>query len=89
MEAHIFEQQHAAVAERLALRFRFGADAIRREFDGLAEQFLQPRGNRREAVLRIHFALGPAQMRREHQPRAALHGKLEAWATFRGCACRR
>ena len=76
MEAQVFEQQHVAVLERLGRGFRFRADAIGREGHGLAEQLRQARGGRFQTHFGIHLALGPAQVRSQNQPAAALQDVL-------------
>ena len=76
MEAQVFEQQHVAVFERLGRGFGFRTDAIGREGHGLAEQLRQARGRGFQAHFGIGFALGPAQVRGQNQPAAALHNVL-------------
>jgi hypothetical protein len=70
--ANIFEQQDAAVRKRAAFGFGLGADAIGSEGHRRSDQLSQSRGGRFETVLGIGFAFGTAQVRRQHQPRAAL-----------------
>ena len=54
-----------------------------------AEQLRQPRGHRRHAQLLDDLALGPPQMRDQHD-RAVLLDEVARWsAGRRGCGCRR
>ena len=82
MVAHVFEKQHAAIRKGFALGFRLGADAIGSEFNRLPQQLSQAGGHRRQAVLRIDFALGAAEMRSEHESRAALDGQTKRRQRF-------
>ena len=76
VKAHIFEQQHCRrCASALLFASASAPTQSAANSTGLPSSSCKPRGHRRKAVLRIHFALGPAEMRREHQPRAALIGK--------------
>ncbi len=77
METHIFEQQHFPIAQRFRFRFSFRTHAIGDKRYRLAKQFLQARCHRRKAVLRVHFAFGPSEMRGENQASAAAHRQLQ------------
>src|SRR5712692_6099219 len=65
--ADILEQQHAAVLERPAPRFRGSADAVSGKLDAHPQQLGQAHAHRLEAVFRFRLPLGPAQMRSEHE----------------------
>ena len=90
MVAHVFEQQHFAVAQRSALRFGFGADAVCGERHRLsAEQFLQARGYRQRASISDRPCLWAGRDARRAPAARRARSRDSASAAFRGCACRR
>ena len=66
VEAQVLEQQHLARRERRRRRLDGRADAVVRGRHRAAEQLGEPRGDRRHAQLVDDLALGPAQVRGEH-----------------------
>ena len=82
MEADVFEKKDIAVGERLALRFWDGADAIRGETNGLADQSFELLGGRKKRILGIRTAFGPPQMRSEDQACAFLNGQAQGGDSF-------
>ncbi len=72
IEPGILRHGDAAAREPLRRSHRLVGRRIRKERDRRAEQFLQLAHDRLHRVLRIGTALGPPQMREQHQPRAAL-----------------
>ena len=71
-EARVLEQQHVAVGERLRRGERGVGVGLGAERHRLAEQLGEPRRDRRERVLRLGLCLGAAEVREEHDARAAL-----------------
>ena len=79
VEPQVFEQ-HDAAAGCLRLIHdpaRLVADAVVDERHGLAEELGEAIGDRPQAHLRIHFALRPAQMAREHDGGAVIERVLD------------
>ena len=78
MKANILEQKHAAIGERAALGLRLGTDAIRGKFHRRSHEFRKFGRRRPQAVFRIGFAFGAAQVRGQHQTRAAFARQLQS-----------
>ncbi len=86
VEAHIFQHQHLARLQGLLLRLHLSADAVGgHEHLVIGQQLLQALGGGCQAELGLGAALGPAQVRGQHQRRAVLqqiadgrHGALDA-----------
>ena len=72
MEAQVLEQEHLARPQTARSRLDRGADAVGDRLDGAAQQLGQAHGHRRHAEAVDHLALGPAEMRREHDRTALL-----------------
>ena len=89
MEADVFEEQNAAVGERLAFRFGVGADAIGGESDGRSEQLGQLLGDRRQRIFRIGTTLRAGRDATRERGGHPSGWRGAASAAFRGCACRR
>ncbi len=66
--AEIFEKQHFAGFGQHG--FDFGADAVGREFNGLAQKLFEPLRHGLHAHLGIRLAFGPAEVRGEDDARA-------------------
>ena len=84
MKAHVFEQQHF---RHYASALLFASASAPMQSAANSTGFPPSSSFRRAAtgartVLRIHFALGPPQMRGEHQPRAALGGQAQSRQRF-------
>ena len=79
MKADVFEQQHVAIAKRLALRFALRRPHNRRRIRPASRE-ARAAGRRRAARLYFGFTLpfGPAQMRGKHQTCAALDGQTKS-----------
>src|SRR5580704_14913784 len=82
MEADIFEQQYAAVGERLALGFSIVADGVGSKNHRHVEHFGQLCGHRCERVLRVRAALWSSKMGCEHQTAALLNGEAQGRQGF-------
>ncbi len=70
-------------------RLRVRTDARRDERNRPAEQLAESLRDRSERVLRVHLALRPAEVRRQHHARTGGRAASAAWEAWRGCACRR
>jgi hypothetical protein len=70
VEPHVLEHEHAASRQGLRLGLGVGAAGVARQFHGLAEQFSEPRGDRRERELRLE-TLPPRPAEVRHQNRLA------------------
>ena len=66
-----------------------GPRSRRRSAPSSSTSVARRRSHRSQAQLLHDLALGPAQMRRQHQRAALLDGGRRSWAGRRGCACRR
>ena len=58
MEADVFQNEDFAVAQRLALTFRAGADAIQGKSHRLAEKLFEFLGGRAQRIFWIWSAFG-------------------------------
>ncbi len=76
METKVFEQQHLAGCGQH--RLNFGADAIGRQFYGLAQEFLKLCGNRFHTHLGIPLALWTPQMGRKNHARSLFESILDS-----------
>src|SRR5574341_43809 len=76
MKTKILKQHHFAVLQGGDRGTRGFADAVFRKCDWSAQQLRQMHGNGPQTVLVNTLPFGPAQMRRENDPRAALSSKI-------------
>jgi hypothetical protein len=77
LEAHVLQQQDVAVAERPGAGPGVVPRDVGRQRDVGAEQLPEPRGDRRQRVLRIGCALGPAEVRGHDHPRPGVAQRLQ------------
>ncbi len=77
VEAQVLEQKHITGLERGRGTFGHGADTILGKGNRLAEQLPQLCGHGLERKLRNSLAIGPAEMRHQHDARAFPEGKLD------------
>src|SRR6266403_1056501 len=82
MEADVFQHEHLAVAQGLALAFGAWTDTIQSEGDRLAEQLFQFFGGGPEGIFWIRAAFGPAEMRSKHEPGALFNGEPQCRQSF-------
>ena len=80
IEADVFQQQHAAVDERLHLGLSVRADGVGNKRDRSAEQFGESRGDGLEAELRLRpFAFGAAEVAHQDGSATAIEDRLNGW----------
>ncbi len=77
VEADVFEQQHVAVLQRIGRLLGLGADAVAGELHRFAQKLAEPVGARLERILGLRPALGPAKVRHEDHPAAAIDDVLD------------
>src|SRR6267142_5343847 len=82
METDVFQHEHFAVAQGLALAFGSRSDTIQCECDRLAEELLQFLGRGPQRIFWIRSALRPAEMRSEHEPATLLNGEPQRRKSF-------
>src|SRR5207302_1319323 len=82
MKADVFEHQHFAIAQGVALPFRAGTDAIQGKSHGLAEEFFQLLGGGPQRIFRIGTTLGTAKMRSENEARTLLDSEAQRGEGF-------
>src|SRR5216683_980609 len=68
-----------SIRKRLTLRFSIRANAVAGETYRPLEKLLQLLRHRRQRILRLRSALGPPQVRSQHQPPALLNRQPQRW----------
>ena len=77
VEAHVLQQDDAAVGQAAGQRLRGLADQVTGQRDLGAEQLGKPLGDGREGVLRVRLALGAAEVRGDDDLRARVGELLD------------
>ncbi len=77
MEPQILEQEDLTRLERARTRARLLAHAVRHELDPLAQERLEPLGDRTQRVLGRDVAPGPPEVGGEHDRGARLERQLD------------